>query len=65
MESPSEIIDQLGGSSEVARLCNVTVSAVSQWRGDGIPQARLMFLKLARPEVFAEIDAKEKERAAA
>lgn len=47
-----EIIDRIGGSSEVARLCQVTVGAVSQWRTDGIPRARLMYLRLARPDVF-------------
>lgn len=48
----NQIIDALGGSTEVAKLCDVTVGAVSQWRHDGIPRARLQFLKLARPEAF-------------
>lgn len=48
----NEIIDALGGTSKVAELCEVTTGAVSQWRTDGIPHARLMFLKLARPDVF-------------
>lgn len=48
------IIDSLGGTNEVARICQVTAQAVSQWRESGIPQARLMYLKLARPEVFAD-----------
>lgn len=47
-----EIIDQLGGTVEVARMFNVTKGAVSQWRDNGIPEARLMYLKLAKPEVF-------------
>jgi hypothetical protein len=47
-----EIIDLLGGTVEVSRLCNVTKGAVSQWRENGIPEARLMYLKLARPDVF-------------
>lgn len=50
--TPSEIIDACGGTSEVAALCEVTPSAVTQWRKDRIPRARLMFLKLVRPEVF-------------
>ena len=53
----NQIIDDLGGTAEVARLCNVKPPSVSEWRIKGIPQARLMFLKLAKPEVFAEIDA--------
>lgn len=48
----SKIIDALGGTNAVAELCEVTPQAVSQWREVGIPNARLMFLKLARPEVF-------------
>lgn len=49
----SQIIDALGGTAEVARLCEVEMAAVSQWRHNGIPSARLMFLKLARPDLFA------------
>lgn len=48
------IIDAIGGTSAVAELCNVTTGAVSQWRDTGIPRARLMFLKLARPDVFEQ-----------
>lgn len=51
--TPGEVIDALGGSSAVAALCDVSIPAVSQWRLAGIPKARLMFLKLARPEIFA------------
>jgi hypothetical protein len=48
----NEIIDALGGSSAVADLCEVTVGAVSQWKTDGIPKARLMYLKVIRPDIF-------------
>jgi hypothetical protein len=48
----NKIIDAIGTSSEVARLCEVTVSAVSQWRRDGIPPARLLFLRAIHPEAF-------------
>lgn len=51
--TPTQLIDKLGGTAEVARLCNVKPPSVTQWRTNGIPQARLMFLKLARPDVFA------------
>lgn len=53
----SKIIDAIGGTSAVAELCDVTPGAVSQWRHDGIPSARLMFLKLARPDVFEKLGA--------
>lgn len=48
------MIKRLGGGAKVAALCEVTPAAVSQWIVNGIPHARLMFLKLARPEVFAD-----------
>lgn len=63
MTTPSQIIDALGGSSKVAELCEVTVSAVSQWREDGIPKARLMFLKLAKPDVFEALEAEDRKPA--
>lgn len=48
----SLIIDLLGGTSAVARLCNVKPPSVSDWRKFGIPAARKMFLRVVRPEVF-------------
>lgn len=50
------IIDALGGTAEVARICEIKPPSVSEWRSSGIPQARLMFLKLAKPEIFKQID---------
>lgn len=55
-----DIIDSLGGTVEVSRLCNVTKGAVSQWRENGIPEARLMYLKLARPDVFEPATTEQK-----
>jgi hypothetical protein len=57
---PNKIIDALGGTNSVAELCKVSAQAVSQWRTDGIPQARLMFLELAKPEIFKAVVAPEK-----
>lgn len=51
-KTDSEIIDALGGTSKVAALCKVEPASVSGWRQKGIPQARRMFLELARPDVF-------------
>lgn len=59
-ENASAIIDTLGGTNEVARLCRVTKGAVSQWRENGIPEARLMYLKLARPDVFEPVETEQK-----
>lgn len=50
--SPDQIIDAFGGTSTVASLCEVSDAAVSQWRTSKIPNARLMFLKLVRPDIF-------------
>lgn len=60
-----DIIDALGGTVEVAKLCNVQPQAVSQWFGVDprtgkareIPGARLMYLKVIRPAVFAKLEA--------
>ena len=48
----NKIIDALGGTNEVARICNIKPGSVSGWRITGIPSARLMYLKLLRPDVF-------------
>ena len=50
----NKIIDDLGGTGAVAGLCDVTPQAVSEWRKYGIPKARLMYLRLLRPDVFAQ-----------
>ena len=47
----SELIDRLGGTVAVARLCEVSSQAVTQWRRSGIPRARRMYLEVIRPEV--------------
>lgn len=49
----SEIIDHLGGTTEVARICRIKPPSVSEWRTSGIPPARRQFLELLRPEAFA------------
>lgn len=49
-------IDALGGTAEVARLCEVSPAAASQWKENGIPKPRLMFLRLARPDVFRQLE---------
>ena len=49
----SELIDTLGGTYKVAEVCDVTASAVSQWRDEGIPDARRQFLALRFPRLVA------------
>ncbi len=50
----NDIIDLLGGTAEVARLCEVRAPSVSGWRRTGIPPARLMYLRAVRPDVFGD-----------
>jgi len=38
------IIDLLGGTAKVARMCKVDSAAVSNWRIRGIPADKFMFL---------------------
>ena len=40
----SAIIDLLGGTGKVAKMCNVDPAAVSQWKTRGIPADKYMFL---------------------
>lgn len=57
MDKPtdSEIIDRLGGTTEVARICQIKPPSVSEWRSTGIPPARRQFLHLLCPEAFARV----------
>jgi hypothetical protein len=55
----TEIIERLGGVTKTAALCEVTAQAVSQWHTNGIPKARLKYLRLARPDVFEQVDAQK------
>ena len=66
----SELIDALGGTTAVARLCEVRAPSVSEWRVRGIPKARRMFLSAIRPDIVPcreganEPDAEVQARAA-
>jgi DNA-binding transcriptional regulator YdaS (Cro superfamily) len=40
----TEIIQTLGGTFAVAKLCRVTPSSVSQWRNNGLPSDKLVLL---------------------
>jgi len=61
----NRLIDALGGTGVVAGLCEVTTGAVSQWRTEGIPKARLMYLRVIRPDIFAAQRAAQKKKARA
>ena len=52
-----QLIDLLGGTGEVAQLCEVQPPSVSEWRRHGIPKARMKFLRLASPIIVADWEA--------
>ncbi len=55
MEHPHiKIIDHLGGNTAVSEIFSISSQAVSKWRKDGIPPARMMYLKLAYPDACNE-----------
>lgn len=55
-EFAERVIADLGGTSATAKLCKTSLSAISQWKENGIPDYRLDFLKLARPDVFEALE---------
>ncbi len=57
----NRVIDGLGGTVAVSALCNITTGAVSQWRNNGIPDSRMMYFMVIRPDLFN----KQKEKIAA
>lgn len=71
--TPSEIVDRLGGTAAVAKMCDVRQASVSEWRKRGIPVTRCLALEAAcggavtryemRPDVFGEAPAAEMREA--
>lgn len=59
MTNINEIISALGGTTAVAKSCNISTAAVSKWRRVGyIPKARLMYLELKFPHIFRNLKKK-------
>ncbi len=50
-ELADRLIQELGGVTKVANICKIATSSVCSWREQGCPRARLMYLKLAYPEL--------------
>jgi|APAra7269097235_1048549.scaffolds.fasta_scaffold00083_5 hypothetical protein len=44
------LIDELGGTGKVAEICDLTPSAISQWRSNGIPHGYFKFLRHKFPK---------------
>lgn len=52
----AQIIDALGGTAEVSRMFEIRMPSVSAWRHDGIPRARMLFLKAVHPKALRGAD---------
>lgn len=50
------VITRLGGTSAVAKICEIKPPSVHEWRVNGIPKARLQFLRVAYPHVFEGLE---------
>lgn len=50
------VVERLGDTAEVARMFEVKMPSVSDWKKFGIPKARMMFIKAVRPDVLDGID---------
>ena len=50
------VVERLGDTAEVARMFEVKMPSVSDWKKSGIPKARMMLIKAVRPDVLEGID---------
>jgi hypothetical protein len=50
------VIQALGGTCAVAKLCRVNPASVSGWKINGIPDAREQYLRLLKPAAFKKRD---------
>lgn len=48
----SALIDRLGGTQAAAAFFEVKGGSVSVWRYKGLPRARMMYLRVVRPDLF-------------
>lgn len=52
----TQVIDALGGTAAVSRIFDVSMPSVSDWKKDGIPPARMMFLRAVKRKELAGLD---------
>ena len=52
----TKAIEALGGTAKTARIFGISMPSVSDWKHEGIPHARMMFLRLAKKKALAGID---------
>ncbi|MGK2829217.1 hypothetical protein ACSI5F_03810 [Ralstonia pseudosolanacearum] len=50
------VIDRLGGTTVVAKICEIKPPSVHEWREKGIPKPRLQFLRIAYPDAFEGLE---------
>lgn len=51
-DEANRVIEALGGPSKLGALLDISKSAVSQWKKNGIPKSQMRYLRNAHPEVF-------------
>lgn len=52
----TKVIEALGDTAEVARMFEVRMPSVSDWKRTGIPRARMLYIRAVRPDVLEGID---------
>lgn len=52
----TQVIEALGGTAEVARIFNISMPSVSAWKAEGIPEARVMYLRVAKKKELSGFD---------
>lgn len=50
----NRLIDELGGTTVVARMCDIQPPSVSEWRIKGVPKPWLKFIRCSRPDLFKD-----------
>jgi DNA-binding transcriptional regulator YdaS (Cro superfamily) len=53
-----KIIDAIGGTYAVAKICKVTAQAVTQWKRNGIPKPRKMLLEIVCQNIVDNTESK-------
>lgn len=61
-EMANYVIDSLGGTSAVARLCEIEPPSVTGWRSNGIPKAWLRYFRCSRPDIFKALPSRKYPR---
>lgn len=50
--SANDVIERLGGTYAVAKIFGIAPPSVSEWKRNGIPAARRMYLELKYPDLL-------------